>query len=107
MAVSDPTASLELDDLRRAMQDLGVEHRRALNLVSVEGMTYFEAALVCDCAEGTMKSRVSRAREALAALLAKGAFKAERQAPALAFDSIIDDARRARAPAGRRAAGKR
>ena len=106
VAVSDPTASLELDDLRRAMQDLSVEHRQALNLVSVEGLTYYEAAVICRCAEGTMKSRISRAREALVALMAKGKFKGERRAPALAMNAIFADAQRASASGGRRAVYK-
>ena len=106
VAISNPTASLELADLRRAMQDLSFEHRQALNLVSISGLTYYEAALICHCAEGTMKSRISRAREALAALMAKGAFKGKRQAPASAMDSILADAQRSSTPGGRRAVYK-
>jgi RNA polymerase sigma-70 factor, ECF subfamily len=41
----------------------------ALLLVGAHGMSYDEAALVCDMAVGTVKSRVNRARFKLASLL--------------------------------------
>ncbi len=69
-AVSNPMAALELQDVRAAMMDLSDEQREALTLVSVAGRTYQEAAESCRCAIGTMKSRVSRARQALTAALA-------------------------------------
>jgi RNA polymerase sigma-70 factor (ECF subfamily) len=37
----------------------------AINLVLGLGLSYEEAAAVCNCAPGTMKSRVSRARAIL------------------------------------------
>lgn len=43
------------------------EHREALTLVGGAGMSYEEAAQVCGCAVGTMKSRVSRVRATLSA----------------------------------------
>lgn len=61
--------NLELDDLRRAMSLLPAEQREALTLVSASGCSYEEAAEICNCAIGTMKSRVSRARRAVLALL--------------------------------------
>lgn len=61
--------NLELDDLRRAMSLLPPEQREALTLVSASGCSYEEAAEICNCAIGTMKSRVSRARRAVLALL--------------------------------------
>ena len=41
--------------------------RDALILVLAAGMTYEEAGVVCGCSAGTIKSRVSRAREAVVA----------------------------------------
>ena len=38
-------------------------------LVGASGLSYEEAAKICDCAVGTVKSRVSRAREELTRLL--------------------------------------
>ncbi len=48
---------------------LGEDQREAIILVGAGGFSYEEAAEICDCAVGTMKSRVSRARAALVAML--------------------------------------
>jgi RNA polymerase sigma-70 factor (ECF subfamily) len=58
-------------DVRDALDRLTAEHREALTL-SVSGLTYDEAAAVCGCAVGTMKSRTSRARDKLAHILDDG-----------------------------------
>jgi RNA polymerase sigma-70 factor, ECF subfamily len=78
VAVSDPSAALELDDVRRAMQELPDEQREALTLIGVAGLAYEEVAEICGCAEGTVKSRVSRARQQLLAILTDGAPMARR-----------------------------
>jgi len=75
VAVTAPTASLELDDVRRAMLELPDLQREALTLVAVAGLPYHEAAMICACAEGTIKSRVSRARQSLVEILARGELK--------------------------------
>jgi RNA polymerase sigma-70 factor (ECF subfamily) len=95
ICVSNPTAALELDDVRRAMLELSDDQREALTLVAVAGLAYHEVAMICACAEGTIKSRVSRARRTLAAILAEGRMRGERRAPGLAMGAIIADARRA------------
>jgi RNA polymerase sigma-70 factor, ECF subfamily len=59
---------IHLLDVRDAMNRLTAEHREALTL-SVSGLSYEEAAAVCGCAVGTMKSRTSRARDKLARML--------------------------------------
>ena len=59
----------EMADLQRALMELPQDQREALILVGAGGMSYEEAAQICDCALGTMKSRVSRARAALHAIL--------------------------------------
>lgn len=52
-------------ELRQALGSLTPEHREVLVLVAGFGMSYKEAADICDCAIGTIKSRLSRAREEL------------------------------------------
>lgn len=51
--------------LEHAMRQLPDEHREALVLVGAAGLTYEEAAEICGCALGTIKSRVNRARTRL------------------------------------------
>jgi RNA polymerase sigma-70 factor (ECF subfamily) len=58
--------SVALAELRRALHRLPDEQREAVVLVGAGGFAYEEAAVVAGCAVGTMKSRVSRARQALA-----------------------------------------
>lgn len=60
---------LDFEDLRSALAQLPLDQREALLLVGAEGMSYEEAAAVCNVAVGTVKSRVNRARSKLAALL--------------------------------------
>lgn len=65
----DHDGKLELRDLNRALASLSPGQRTALILVSVSGFSYEEAAEICGCAVGTIKSRVARARETLLELL--------------------------------------
>ena len=60
-----------LQDLlvRQAFEDLSPKHREILFLVDIMGMRYGEAADVLGVPEGTIMSRVSRARQALLANL--------------------------------------
>ena len=58
--------------IRMADLDLTVktkEEREALILVGASGFSYEDAAAICGCAVGTIKSRVNRARSKLSALL--------------------------------------
>ena len=64
---------LHLADMHRALLQLPPERREALLLVGAGGFSYEEAAEICGCAVGTIKSRVGRARAALAAMLEEGA----------------------------------
>jgi len=59
----------ELSDIARALQALPAEQREALILVGAGGFAYEEAAQISNCAVGTVKSRVARARRALIAIL--------------------------------------
>lgn len=55
--------------LERALATLPADQRLAVVLVDVEGLAYEEAARVMSTAVGTVKSRLSRARERLRVLL--------------------------------------
>jgi RNA polymerase sigma-70 factor (ECF subfamily) len=61
---------LDLKDLGRALAQLPSDQREALLLVGAEGFSYEDAASICGCAVGTVKSRVNRARAKLAELMA-------------------------------------
>jgi RNA polymerase sigma-70 factor, ECF subfamily len=56
---------LELRDLERAIAKLPEEQRTVILLVGLEGMRYEEVAAVLDVPVGTIRSRLSRGREAL------------------------------------------
>lgn len=66
---------LHLSDTEQALQKLPSEQREALLLVGASGFSYEEAAEICHVATGTMKSRVSRGRSALAQMLGEDAKK--------------------------------
>jgi len=61
---------IEFTEFRSAMARLPDEQREALILVGASGFSYEEAAAICGCAVGTIKSRVNRARTRLAELMA-------------------------------------
>lgn len=63
------TSHMDLLDFRAALQQLPTDQREALILIGASGLSYEEAAGICGCAIGTMKSRVNRARNRLAELL--------------------------------------
>lgn len=69
VASDDPDKGLELVALRNALEHLPQDQREAIILIGAGGMAYEEAAEIVGCAVGTIKSRVSRARKALAELL--------------------------------------
>jgi RNA polymerase sigma-70 factor (ECF subfamily) len=54
-----------MQDVARAFRRLAPIHREALWLVVMEGMDYAEAARIMNIPPGTLRSRLSRAREAL------------------------------------------
>jgi RNA polymerase sigma-70 factor (ECF subfamily) len=67
------TAGDAAEQLRRALAALQSEQQEALVLHEVEGLSVEQVALVQGVAEGTVKSRLSRAREALRARLGASA----------------------------------
>ncbi|MCC5977104.1 MAG: sigma-70 family RNA polymerase sigma factor [Salinarimonas sp.] len=62
-------AHLDFEDFRAALAELPEDQREALLLVGASGFSYEEAAEICECAVGTIKSRVNRARTRLAEML--------------------------------------
>src|SRR5689334_16660622 len=60
---------LDFEDLRAALAKLPPDQREALLLVGAQGFSYEDAAVICGCAIGTVKSRVNRARKRLAELM--------------------------------------
>lgn len=81
---------MDLQDFRAALASLPSDQREALILVGASGFSYEEAAEICECAVGTIKSRVNRARNALATALAlKGG---ESFGPDSAIRAALDDA---------------
>ena len=60
---------LEFEELRTALAQLPDDQREAVILVGASGFSYEEAAAICGCAVGTIKSRVNRARNRLAELM--------------------------------------
>jgi RNA polymerase sigma-70 factor, ECF subfamily len=61
---------IEFEEFRVALMKLPADQREALILVGASGFSYEETAAICECAVGTIKSRVNRARRRLAELLA-------------------------------------
>ncbi len=96
---------VELGDMQRALMHLPQPQREALILVGAGGFAYEEAAEICGCAVGTIKSRVARGRVALEALLADGKLPSRRDhetdANKTALQTImgeVDDLSRDRVP---------
>ena len=94
VAVDDPEAPVALDELRQGLAMLPAEQREALILVGAGGFAYEEAAEICGCAVGTVKSRVSRARRALQGILERGEYNRDGAAAGEAMSSILADAER-------------
>jgi RNA polymerase sigma-70 factor (ECF subfamily) len=94
VAVDNPEAPVALDELRLGLAMLPIEQREALILVGAGGFAYEEAAEICDCAVGTVKSRVSRARRALQGILENGSYHRDGSSAGEAMNAILADAER-------------
>jgi RNA polymerase sigma-70 factor (ECF subfamily) len=68
-STQDQNWAADLSDTARALRSLSDEQREALILVGAGGFSYEEAAAICHCAVGTVKSRVARARRTLINIL--------------------------------------
>jgi RNA polymerase sigma-70 factor (ECF subfamily) len=69
IATTDPTASRQLRELDHALAQLPEEQRQVILLVGLEEMSYEEAATILDVPVGTIRSRLSRGRDALRELM--------------------------------------
>jgi RNA polymerase sigma-70 factor (ECF subfamily) len=65
---------LEMKQLGAAMKRLSDDHRTVLLMVCVQGMAYEDVSAALDIPVGTVRSRLSRAREQLKSLLETGSF---------------------------------
>jgi RNA polymerase sigma-70 factor (ECF subfamily) len=70
VAMPEQLPHLDLEDFRLCLERLPPDQREALVLIGASGFSYEEAAEICGCAVGTIKSRVNRARHRLMELLA-------------------------------------
>ena len=68
-AKADQYHRVVLSEVQDAFMRLTEDHREVLMLIAVEGLRYEEAAAVLNISVGTVKSRLSRARAALRALV--------------------------------------
>ena len=89
VAPAGQESPLHLSDLHRALLTLPAERREALLLVGAGGFSYEEAADICGCAVGTIKSRVGRARAALAGMIEDGSIPRRAIGDAVAHDAIM------------------
>ncbi|MGI9170443.1 MAG: sigma-70 family RNA polymerase sigma factor [Caulobacteraceae bacterium] len=94
VAIDDPASPVALDELRLGLGMLPSEQREALVLVGAGGLAYEEAAVICGCAVGTVKSRVSRARRALQGILERGEYDRDGSAAGEAMGAILAQAER-------------
>lgn len=65
----EQSGHMDFLDFAQAFGKLPDDQREALILIGAEGFSYEEAALMCGCAVGTIKSRVNRARNKLVEML--------------------------------------
>lgn len=82
---------IHLADMHRALLQLPPERREALLLVGAGGFSYEEAAEICGCAVGTIKSRVGRARASLNAMLEEGSIPRRSTDDAEAHSAILGE----------------
>ena len=68
-AVTDPAATRKIFELERALAQLPLEQQQVILLVGLEGMSYEDTAGILKIPVGTVRSRLSRGRDALRKLL--------------------------------------
>ena len=103
-APADQEEPVHLADLHRALLTLPEERREALLLVGAGGFSYEEAAQICGCAVGTIKSRVGRARAALTSMIEDGDIPQRSSEDVSAHGAILGELDEV--ASGRRASGR-
>jgi len=94
-AAPEQFTEIQKRDLRRALGRLPDEQREAIMLVGAGGCSYEEAASICGCAVGTIKSRVSRARRAIMIYMeGEEAGAGDKQSPAVENAEEMEKPRR-------------
>ena len=83
-AVPDPGEEIGTRDL---LTRLEADRRAAFTLTQMLGLSYEEAAEICGCPIGTIRSRVARARSDLIEMLGAGS------SPAESYGGRVDRAR--------------
>jgi RNA polymerase sigma-70 factor (ECF subfamily) len=84
---------VDLEDFKRAFAQLSSDHREVLTLVGAFGVGYEEAAEICGCAVGTVKSRVNRARAKLSEQLGLNAEPGSRKGDTLVMQGAASSAK--------------
>lgn len=79
---ASPEAQAQVNDqarwVQQGLQSLSPEHRAVLELVFYQGLSLEETARVCNCPPGTVKSRLSYARQHLRGILSRQEAQGER-----------------------------
>jgi RNA polymerase sigma-70 factor (ECF subfamily) len=90
---SQPTqiGSIEFGEFREALEKIPDDQREVLLLVGASGFSYEEAAEICGCAVGTIKSRLNRGRKRLAEVM--GVDSADEFGPDAPTRGILAEAR--------------
>jgi RNA polymerase sigma factor (sigma-70 family) len=91
VALAAQEGPMHLSDMHRALLTLPPERREALLLVGAGGFSYEEAAKICGCAVGTIKSRVGRARAALTLMIESGQIPRRSTSDAVAHSAIMNE----------------
>jgi len=82
LALPEASKEPDMDELRRAILALPARYREAVVLCDLEGKTYEEAAALLECALGTVRSRLHRARGLLSRKLLTKQLSAKEGCPA-------------------------
>jgi RNA polymerase sigma factor (sigma-70 family) len=72
VVTTHPTVARQLHELDRALAQVPEEQRQVILLVGLEGMSYEDAAAILHIPVGTVRSRLSRGRDALRMLMGMG-----------------------------------
>ena len=91
-SLPEQNSRLEIVEFRDALKLLPPEQRESLILVGASGFSYEEAAQICGCAVGTIKSRINRARSRLTEILSIDSasdFRPDRETRAVANSDIV------------------